>query len=186
MSDIDIVGAVRPKPDGPEPIADAMLAWAAGMELISKQPGGRWPVLRRGQRDEISPLTRKLVKRRDNDRCKICSNEYSLQLDHVIPWSYGGSDRSDNLRTLCEGCNGARSNFLEPDLPRLIGVTAVCDPCIDAHDGRMGNLHDRSGLWFECPRCRIWDSFRFGDQRIPAYCGTCDWTSWVSSYDRIL
>lgn len=186
MTDLEIPQRLRGTPSGPHVLADLMLPWLSAMEVLASQPGGRWPVVRRGDRAEIPQLTRRLIKRRDNDRCKICSTDYSLQLDHVIPWSYGGSDSSDNLRTLCEWCNGQRSNFLEADLPRLIGVTAVCDPCLENHDGPMSNLHDRSGLWFECPRCRIWEGFRFGELRIPAYCGTCDWTSWVSSRDRIL
>lgn len=186
MTDVDINRRMLGEPSGPLHLAEIMLPWLDALEVIARQPGGRWPVLRRGERDDIPYLTRKLVLRRDNDRCKICSGPTLLQLDHVIPWSYGGSDRSDNLRTLCQWCNGERSNYLEVGLPRLIGVTAVCDPCIHSHDNKMAVLHDRSGLWFECPRCRVWDSFQFGDDHVPAYCGTCDATSWVSDPARIL
>lgn len=154
---------------------------------IADAPGGRLPVLRRGARADIPTLTRKLVLRRDNHHCRRCGGGEFLQLDHVVPWSQFGPDRSDNLETLCDLCNNARSNFLEADHPRrLIGVTAVCDPCLRNHDGRMTNLHDKSGLWFECPACRIFEGFEFGTDRVPAYCGTCDYTSWVSDQWRIL
>ena len=169
--------------------------WHAGAHALldeivalAETPTGRFPVVRRGERDPIPLLTRRLVLRRDNHHCAGCdyTGKDFLQLDHVLPWSSGGSDRSDNLRTLCEWCNNERSNFLEAGLPRTIGVTAVCDPCLLAHDGQTTVLHDRSGLWFECPRCREWGGEWQGTERIPAYCGTCDSTSWISDGSRIL
>lgn len=166
--------------------------WSAGVyafleEMVTngQAPGGRWPVIRRGERDQIPLLTRRLVYRRDGHRCKWCETTVSLQLDHVIPWSAGGPDRSDNLRTLCEWCNSDRSNHLEVGAPRLVGVTAVCDDCLERHDEAMWRLHDRSGLWFGCHHCRG-VGFEPGDERVPAYCGTCDTTSWISDPRRLL
>jgi len=154
---------------------------------IAKSSSKRWPMLRRGARDEIPALTRRLVLRRDNHHCKRCAEDTSLQLDHVVPWSHFGPDRSDNLQTLCEWCNSQRSNFLELGQPqRIIGVTVVCDPCLCEHDGNMGRKHDRENLWFYCPLCRDWGAEWEGNDRVPAYCGTCDLTSWVSDAGRIL
>ncbi|WP_081675850.1 HNH endonuclease [Butyrivibrio sp. AC2005] len=33
-----------------------------------------------------------------------------LEVDHIIPFSQGGSDDDSNLRVLCEECNGERSD----------------------------------------------------------------------------
>lgn len=152
---------------------------------VAELPGGRLPVLRRGTRAEIPAMTRRLVLRRDNHHCRRCEWPDQLQLDHVVPWSHNGPDRSDNLQTLCDQCNNARSNFGEIGMPqRIVGVTVICDPCADNHDGNVFDLHYRSGLWFGCPICRFGDGWR-GDERIPAYCGTCDYTSWVSDRSRI-
>ena len=70
----------------------------------------RQDVTRRGERIPVSPWVRQLVFRRDGWRCQICgSSPFAsatrrrsgpLHLDHIAPWSAGGSDRTDNLRTL--------------------------------------------------------------------------------------
>jgi 5-methylcytosine-specific restriction enzyme A len=47
-------------------------------------------------------------------KCVFCgrnSKEVTLEIDHIIPFSCGGSNKSDNLQTLCFDCNrgkGAR------------------------------------------------------------------------------
>jgi len=80
----------------------------------------RWPVIRTGEREPISWLTRLSVYRRDGFTCKICGyrppdeqTTSHLELDHCIPWSAGGPDDSDNLRTLCSACNHRRSNWID-------------------------------------------------------------------------
>ncbi len=59
-------------------------------------------------RPSIPRATRELVFRRDGHACVICGAEERLSLDHVIPFAFGGSDRPDNLRTLCHRCNSLR------------------------------------------------------------------------------
>ncbi len=34
-----------------------------------------------------------------------------LVVDHVTPWDAGGATVTDNLQTLCETCNGGKSNL---------------------------------------------------------------------------
>jgi hypothetical protein len=70
-------------------------------------------------RAHISKTVRAAVYARDGHRCLDCGATDRLSLDHIIPWSAGGSDKPDNLRTLCIPCNshkGARRLPQEGDL----------------------------------------------------------------------
>ncbi|NUO57264.1 MAG: hypothetical protein HOV78_11400 [Hamadaea sp.] len=42
---------------------------------------------------------------RDGWKCVQCGAMAPLSLDHIWPWSLGGSDRPENLQTLCMPCN---------------------------------------------------------------------------------
>lgn len=59
----------------------------------------------------ISLSLRYRVLCRDHFRCVICgrspAKDHSVELhvDHIIPWSKGGQNVEENLRTLCFGCN---------------------------------------------------------------------------------
>lgn len=109
----------------------------------------------------FSNIVRRLVLERDAHRCTLCGSRQSpLHIDHVTPWSVGGSGRSDNLRVLCGSCNASRRNYREVYRPRIVGVTDACDPCAGQFQSRV--------------------------RRIPVYCGQCHSTSWVLNRKYVL
>jgi len=78
--------------------------------VLSPPIGGRgkpaWTVVR--NRTHIHPTVRAAVLARDGHRCVLCPATNDLTLDHIHPWSKGGADTLDNLRTLCRSCNSAK------------------------------------------------------------------------------
>ena len=69
----------------------------------------RWRQVR-PKRAHIPAAVRRAVYERDGSRCLGCGTTDDLTLDHIVPWSHGGSDAEDNLRTLCRSCNSSRGN----------------------------------------------------------------------------
>ena len=65
------------------------------------------------QRKHISKSIRHEVFKRDDYKCVECgasNKETRLHIDHIVPVAQGGSDELDNLQTLCEDCNLAKSD----------------------------------------------------------------------------
>ena len=67
------------------------------------------------KRSRSIPLSIRLdVLTRDGYKCVYCgrsSQQIDLEIDHIIPYSKGGSNQIDNLQSLCFDCNrgkGAR------------------------------------------------------------------------------
>jgi hypothetical protein len=58
-----------------------------------------------------------LVMRRDRFKCRLCGASPALQagtvlvVDHMKSWESGGETVIENLQTLCEPCNGGKSNL---------------------------------------------------------------------------
>lgn len=61
-----------------------------------------------GRTRSLSYSTRFAVLRRAGFTCKYCGRkppEVRLHVDHVVPWSKGGSNHIDNLCAACDVCN---------------------------------------------------------------------------------
>ena len=59
-----------------------------------------------------------LVMRRDNFLCRMCGATPSINpgtvlvVDHIHPWAKGGETVLENLQTLCQQCNGGKSDLV--------------------------------------------------------------------------
>jgi hypothetical protein len=131
MSTIDLAGASRGRRlEEPERISDFLDEVLDQWELSISHV--RWNVTRIGEREPIASHVRAAIWYRDQGRCADCLPEYPrsdvLHLDHIIPWSAGGRDTSENLRMLCEVHNVERSNFIDMARQKT-PVTWWCHRC---------------------------------------------------------
>jgi 5-methylcytosine-specific restriction enzyme A len=61
----------------------------------------------------IQASTRVSVLNRDKYKCVFCgrnSKQIDLEVDHIIPFSKGGSNDITNLQTLCFDCNRGKGS----------------------------------------------------------------------------
>lgn len=87
-----------PDPDGGYVVLHEGALWRRG-DGVSRRP--------------IPASVRTAVMKRDQFACVECGHTDFLTLDHIWPYSQGGTDTADNLRVLCRSCNsrkGARTN----------------------------------------------------------------------------
>ena len=69
----------------------------------------------------ISEGLKTAVWQRAKGKCEICSSEFCLEIDHVIPYARGGTNDLWNLRLLCHNCNErARRQVFENNKSTLI------------------------------------------------------------------
>lgn len=85
-----------------------------------------------------SPTVRQSIFKRDDWTCRGCGFRQTdfqrkkatmlahrgggrltryLTIDHIVPVSKGGSDRRENLQTLCNVCNGEKGDSLDAAAP---------------------------------------------------------------------
>lgn len=103
-------------------------------------PTERHPVIRSGERAEIPPHVRAAVWYRDRGKCELCGTTtpdgQPWHLDHITPWSAGGSDETHNLRVLCERHNMDRGNRIDSTERERRPATWWCLNCYDLDDWR--------------------------------------------------
>jgi hypothetical protein len=57
-----------------------------------------------------APLKREILK---HGRCAFCGSDQKLTIDHIKPFSKGGSSDRNNLQCLCFSCNLKKSDHWE-------------------------------------------------------------------------
>jgi len=62
------------------------------------------------QSRNISQTTKRIVFSRDGGVCQCCGSSLSLEYDHIMPFSCGGSSDASNIQLLCQKCNRSKSN----------------------------------------------------------------------------
>lgn len=58
----------------------------------------------------IPESVKKIVFTRDGGKCQCCGSFQSLEYDHIMPYSCGGSSDASNIQLLCRKCNRSKSN----------------------------------------------------------------------------
>jgi len=57
------------------------------------------------RRKQVSEILRNTILQRDQFKCVSCGSSENLVLDHIIPFTHGGTTDPSNLQTLCKKCN---------------------------------------------------------------------------------
>lgn len=78
------------------------------------------------RRPRFNVSTCKILWEKAKGKCPSChkslgslnNRQHVWDVDHVIPWSLGGSDHLSNLRALCRSCNTAKSNRTEAEFSK--------------------------------------------------------------------
>lgn len=74
------------------------------------------------KRIRVMPSMRWQVFQRDNWRCVACGKNADdhiwLEVDHILPRSKGGKNEISNYQTLCNVCNGGKSNKDDTDIKK--------------------------------------------------------------------
>lgn len=70
----------------------------------------------RNRSRNISNSTIIRVARRDNNTCQVCGKillDREIEIDHIIPYSRGGTSDENNLRVTCLECNRKKGKKIE-------------------------------------------------------------------------
>lgn len=137
----------------------------------------RMDVIRNNRPGTVDPRIRKAVYMRDSYTCQWCNTHVArcldpLEIDHVIPWSAGGSNATDNLRALCAMCNAHRSNrYTDVGAARPLLIVGHCVRCKGRRYVRWNE--SPTGIpgfvWDEDERATVTDDYL----EVPVWCVEC-------------
>ena len=120
------------------------------------------------KREHIPAKLRHEFFKRDNYRCRECgatNKETTLEIDHIVPVSKGGSNNITNLQTLCKKCNRSKHTRtwvggVKDNKPRRIG----------------SSKHYKRSFKKTCPNCHI--AINVNDN----VCPSCSWDIKLGAY----
>lgn len=52
---------------------------------------------------------RRKIFERDGFACRRCGKTANLSIDHIVPFTRGGTDEPENLQVLCRTCNSSKN-----------------------------------------------------------------------------
>lgn len=109
----------------------------------------------------VSKRLRFEIFRRDNHTCRYCgasAPDVTLEPDHVVPVTLGGTDEPSNLVTACQDCNSGKTST-SPDSPLVEDVeqdalrwSKAMEKAADVqahHRDRIGEVRDAIRLALE-------------------------------------
>lgn len=70
-------------------------------------------------RRRIERNLRKKIYKRDGYKCLKCGETEWLTIDHVVPLGKGGTNRENNLITLCKKCNQEKGTEIWHEFLRI-------------------------------------------------------------------
>lgn len=152
------------------------------------------------KREHIPAKLRHEVFQRDNYRCRECgatNKETTLEIDHIVPVSKGGTNNINNLQTLCKKCN--RSKYTRTWVG---GVKDNNTPRISSNRYYNHSSKKSSKSYYfpkkHCPNCRMpinahdnicpscsWD-LKMGRYHNPIFDGVPKKTNINSSKEKLL
>ena len=73
----------------------------------------------------INGKLRAMIIVRDNSTCQMCGKTVEkdgirIQIDHIVPFTWGGQTVAENLQCLCSECNEGKKNWVEGENPELM------------------------------------------------------------------
>ena len=68
---------------------------------------------------EIDSVTKKRIHDLEGNICRVCRNERSTNIDHILPKALGGSNRRLNLQPICYSCHAAKTAIDLDNIDRI-------------------------------------------------------------------
>lgn len=102
-------------------------------------------------RPKIPAALRRSILERDGFSCQHCAATEKLCVDHIVPWSKGGSDDPTNLQILCAPCNSRKGD-------KMASSNRTPTSALTGHPRppsiKKGSK-EPSGNRSDCPQCGI-------------------------------
>lgn len=119
-------------------------------------------------RPSIDREKRERVYARDGWRCLNCGQDSrgELTLDHIVPYSRGGTDEDSNLQTLCRTCNVMRGDT-GMAIPFPAGRPVYAKRPLTKRERKQRHAEHATGpgTYYTCEICRplLWPRHRCTD-----------------------